>query len=173
MRHARLVVLALLAEKDRHGYEVELEVRRRNIRLWARVGTSTIYKILNDFKRDGWAVGRAGSPERGAGREVFEITDLGRKELGRRVIEALRSRESPYSDRLVGLAFTPAIDRNMAEEGLDASIEGVGIALAGLEAARGGETGPVKEIILDFYRDVMEAERRALKAARRLIADEA
>ena len=45
MTNAELVVLSLIAEKPRHGYEIEVVIEARGMREWTEVGFSSIYYI--------------------------------------------------------------------------------------------------------------------------------
>lgn len=70
----RLLVLALLAEQPRHGYELIQHVSD----LFARAYTpsaGTIYPLLARFERDGWV-----QAEGVGSRRVFAITAAGRSE---------------------------------------------------------------------------------------------
>lgn len=46
-----LVVLSLLAEKPRHGYELNLELERREVRDWAGISRPQVYYSLNKLRR--------------------------------------------------------------------------------------------------------------------------
>jgi DNA-binding PadR family transcriptional regulator len=46
-----LVVLSLLAEKPLHGYELNLELERREVRDWAGISRPQVYYSLNKLRR--------------------------------------------------------------------------------------------------------------------------
>ncbi len=169
MRHASLVVLALLAEGPRHGYDLEQVIRGRHIRLWAKIGTSTVYKTLQDLKADGCLVSEAGIPARGAGREVFSITPDGRAQLSELVAQGFRSQASLYSDRIVAMAFTHSVAREEAADELARARTGTGFALEELDRVRGTTDNAMAHVILDFHTDVMIAERKAMEATARAL----
>jgi DNA-binding PadR family transcriptional regulator len=169
LRHASLVLLALLAEGPRHGYDLEQVIRGRNIRRWAKIGTSTVYKTLQDLKADGCLIGEAGVPARGAGREVFSITPDGRARLSELVAQGFRSQASLYSDRIVAMAVTHSVAREEAADELARARTGTGIALEELDRVRGTTDNAMAHMILDFYTDVMIAERKAMEATARAL----
>lgn len=71
----RLLVLALLGDQPRHGYELIQHVSD----LFARAYTpsaGTMYPLLASFEQAGWVLA-----EDDAGRRRFRITDSGRAEL--------------------------------------------------------------------------------------------
>jgi len=77
-----LVILSLLAERPMHGYQVNLELERRNVREWAAVSRPQIYYSLE--KLAGANLIRAGEsedPAAGPDRRVFETTAKGRHAL--------------------------------------------------------------------------------------------
>ncbi len=169
MQHSSLVVLGLLAERPQHGYELEQRIRRQNIRLWARIGASTIYKCLGDLEKAGFLTSRPEAAERGVGRSVFAITDLGRLRLDELVASALRSEASTHSDRIVGMAFAHRLERAAARDRLEGAQKGLAGGLAGLEQAQAMASDPISQIIIDYYLDVVGAERKALARAASLL----
>lgn len=48
-----LVVLGLVAERPRHGYDVEAAIRKRRLRSWTPIGFSSIYHVLNKLAEAG------------------------------------------------------------------------------------------------------------------------
>lgn len=165
-QRSALVVLGLLAVGERHGYDLEQIIQRKNVRLWAKIGMSTIYKALHDLQRQGCVTARAAQPARGAGREVFTITDLGRRRLAELTAEAFRSQASVYSDRIAAMALAAGLP--YAEFAADHAwaIKGNEVALARLDDAEKQNNDPMALIVIDFYKDVMAAERRALEKAK-------
>lgn len=84
-----LVILSLLAERPRHGYEVNATLEDRKIREWAPVSRPQIYYSLDKLTRLGLIrVGADESPAAGPERRVFETTSSGRDRLA----DALESR---------------------------------------------------------------------------------
>jgi DNA-binding PadR family transcriptional regulator len=89
---ADLVVLGLLLEQPMHGYGVNQELARRDVRDWAGVSRPQVYyslRKLGDAGHIGPAPGRAigaehspaerGSAEGGPERRVYHVTEAGRQ----------------------------------------------------------------------------------------------
>ena len=80
---ADLVILALLTERPRHGYNVNAELERRDIRDWASVSRPQIYYSLQKLAETPYvtvsqqASETSGRPDR----QVFAITEAGREAL--------------------------------------------------------------------------------------------
>ncbi len=77
-----LVILSLLAERPMHGYQVNLELERRNVRDWAAVSRPQIYYSLEKLATAGLIrAGESEDPAAGPDRRVFETTAKGRHAL--------------------------------------------------------------------------------------------
>ena len=63
LTNAELAVLSLIAEKPRHGYEVETVIEERNMREWTEIGFSSIYHILRKLARQDFLIGKQGEKE--------------------------------------------------------------------------------------------------------------
>lgn len=50
---AELVLLGLVAERPRHGYELEAVIADRGVREWTALGFSSIYYVLNKLESRG------------------------------------------------------------------------------------------------------------------------
>ena len=51
---SELLVLGLVAEMPRHGYELEQVIEQRGMREWTQIGFSSIYFVLGSWKRKVW-----------------------------------------------------------------------------------------------------------------------
>jgi DNA-binding PadR family transcriptional regulator len=77
MRH---VLLALLAEGPRHGYELRARMEDAFGPSLAAINPGQIYTTLQRLERDGLVTGRA-VPGDSRNKRTFELTDVGHKEL--------------------------------------------------------------------------------------------
>jgi DNA-binding PadR family transcriptional regulator len=109
---AELLVLGLVAEMPRHGYELEQVIEQRGMREWTQIGFSSIYFVLGKLEaRDLVAAGR---PAGAKARKVFRVTDLGRVTLSEQSLTALRTVRPSYSSVLLGMAHWPVLGRDAA-----------------------------------------------------------
>jgi DNA-binding PadR family transcriptional regulator len=77
-----LVILSLLAERPMHGYQINLELERRNVRDWAALSRPQIYYSLEKLAAAGLIRARESEdPAAGPDRSVFETTAKGRHAL--------------------------------------------------------------------------------------------
>ena len=79
---ADLVVLSLLSERAMHGYEVNLELERREIRDWAGISRPQVYYSLDKLQSLGFLRATASKePAAGPERNVLSATPVGRLAL--------------------------------------------------------------------------------------------
>jgi DNA-binding PadR family transcriptional regulator len=119
MTNAELAILGLVAEKPRHGYEIEQVIEERGMREWTEVGFSSIYYLLKKLEREGLVVGALEEGARGPARKVYRSTAAGQEALMAGTLEALSTPQRRYSPLLLGLAHLPGIPPTEAREALE------------------------------------------------------
>jgi len=164
MQQPRMIVLALIGTGLRYGFEMEEFARRTDLRQWAKIGTSTIYKVLADLEREGAVSVTAEESDKGPPRKAYALTDDGRARMATLIREALASDMSIYSDRIAGLVFAPLLGPEPARQAISASIAGLDRADAALtERSTGRDVDAIGLTVLDYYRAVYAAEREAMR----------
>lgn len=77
-----LVLLSLLAERPMHGYQVNAELERREVRDWANISRPQVYYSLDKLDRLGMIrAAESDQPVAGPERRVFATTAKGRTAL--------------------------------------------------------------------------------------------
>jgi DNA-binding PadR family transcriptional regulator len=109
MTNAELAILSLVAERPRHGYEIEQVIEERGMREWTEVGFSSIYYLLKKLGREGLIERQLEEAERGPARKVYHITPAGREALRAGVLDALSVPHRCYPPLLLGLSNLPGV----------------------------------------------------------------
>lgn len=104
-----IVILGLLAEKPKHGYEIKKDVELRGLNEWASIKMPSIYHRLKVLLKEGYitldTVEKEGNmPEK----NVYRILDAGYGYLKRNIIEALTRRTEGH-DHIVAQGFMTAV----------------------------------------------------------------
>jgi DNA-binding PadR family transcriptional regulator len=101
----RFVILQLLEEKPRHGYEIIKEMEGRSGGRYAP-SPGTVYPTLTLLEEMGYATGA----EEAGGKKVYAITDEGRKFLAdnRTTADDVLSRLAELGDSIFGDRMRPA-----------------------------------------------------------------
>lgn len=108
MNRYDLVLLGLIKEQERSGYDIMTEIKNRELDRWAKISTSTIYNRLTRLEKNGSIEGH---PERDGNRPertVYRILEKGSELLKKEVLRHLTG----FNDdpRTLGYAFLYAVD---------------------------------------------------------------
>jgi len=131
---AELLLLGLVAEMPRHGYELEREIERRGMREWTPIGFSSVYFVLGKLERSGLV--RAARPAAAKARKTFTITAAGRRALVACTRDALGTYRPTYPSVLLGMIHWPVLGREEALDALAARGDAIDAELARLADVR-------------------------------------
>ena len=157
---ADLLLLGLVAEMPRHGYELEQVIEERGMREWTRIGFSSIYFVLGRLE-ERKLVSTGSARGRGAtARKSYRVTAAGRRALVAGTLDALRTPRPTASSALLGMINWSALEREEALAALAARSVALDAELARLEAIR-AERQPLPdfvEALFDHATGLLEAE---------------
>jgi DNA-binding PadR family transcriptional regulator len=109
MTNAELAILSLVAERPRHGYEIERVIREREMPEWTEIGFSSIYYLLKKLEREALIEGHLVAAGPGPARRVYHQTPRGQKALRAGLLDALAVPRRCYPPVQLGLVNLPAI----------------------------------------------------------------
>lgn len=161
---AELLVLGLVAEMPRHGYELEQVIEQRGMREWTQIGFSSIYFVLGKLEKSGLVTAQA--PVGSKARKAYFITPAGHEALVAQTLEALGGIRPTYSSALLGMVHWPVLSRTAALAALEARGVAVSREMERLERVR-LERQPLPdfvEALFDFTAGQMQAEKAWIAA---------
>jgi PadR family transcriptional regulator PadR len=106
MTQIEIILLALLYEEDRYGYEIESVIEERKMRNWTKIGFSSIYNSLKNLEKKGWIGSRYEDEYGSPARKVFFIKEDYREPVRETIKKIFYSPERVYSEFSIGLAFS-------------------------------------------------------------------
>jgi DNA-binding PadR family transcriptional regulator len=113
--NSELAILSLLAERPRHGYDIEQIIEQRGMRNWTEIGFSSIYYVLNKLEKAGTICSRLEtSSGKGPSRKVYELTESGRENWQNAVLTALSRPEPCHLPIQIGLSNLPLLSKEQA-----------------------------------------------------------
>lgn len=164
---AELTVLGLLAERPRHGYELDEVVSARGMRDWTALGFSSIYYVLGKLRDRGLVAEVAGEGERAhpKAKKTFTATEAGRKACAAAAEAAIAELRPVHQPVLVGLANSPVVPPERLAAALARRAEAVGERLAEVRRAAAAQrtAPPFVRAIFDYSIAQLEAEARWLE----------
>jgi DNA-binding PadR family transcriptional regulator len=155
---AEMLLLGLVAEIPRHGYELEAEIERRGMREWTQIAFSSVYFVLGKLETAGFVTAK--KPAGPKARKTFSVTAAGRRALVARTSAALATYRTTYSSLLLGMMHWPVLEREEALGALEArrrSVDAELARLAGVQLERQPLPDHV-EAIFDFSLSELRAE---------------
>ncbi|HEY6816359.1 MAG TPA: PadR family transcriptional regulator [Croceibacterium sp.] len=158
-------ILGLIAERPRHGYEIDEIIEARGLREWAGIGFSSIYFLLQRLERKG-CVRPQGRPAGPKARKLYAITRQGQDALEASSLRLLAELPPPAAPVLTGLANWPSLDPARATGALKARRKAVEAEIARLaERWTGRKPLPVfADRMFAYGLALAEAERAWLDA---------
>jgi DNA-binding PadR family transcriptional regulator len=101
-----IILLALLYEEDRYGYEIESIIEDRNMRNWTKIGFSSIYNSLKNLEKKGFIGSRYEEEYGSPARKVYFVNDTAKEFVRETIKSILHSPRRVYSDFSIGMAFS-------------------------------------------------------------------
>ena len=102
-----VVLLSLLAEQPRHGYDLDRIIEQRGYRQWTSLASSSVYYVLGRLADRGLIEPVGGTEGR---RTVFRVTRTGRRELGEAAGRRLAVPTSSHAGALPALGAYARLD---------------------------------------------------------------
>lgn len=135
---AELVLLGLVAERPRHGYELEAVIAERGVREWTALGFSSIYYVLNKLESRGLVTSeRTAGQEKG--RRTYTLTSTGVAACVEGTRAALERVLPTHAQVLIGMANSPVLAPGQIAESLRRRRDGVAGRIESVRAARAGQ----------------------------------
>jgi DNA-binding PadR family transcriptional regulator len=167
-----LVVLSVLSEKPRHGYQLVAELEAREVKDWAAISRPQVYYSLNKLLRTKLIQKYADhGPSMGPDRTIFKVTPRGEDELAKSLSETVWAKQRVCPPFLAWMALSAhlpkdAVSRMFQERRayLKVQLRRETLTLASFE----GETGPMViagKLMVDLTVRTFELELKWLEAA--------
>jgi DNA-binding PadR family transcriptional regulator len=168
MSKVDLVILGLLLEKPRHGYDILQQIEKRDMKHWVGMSTPAVYKGLTRLESKRVLKAHQESGTRHPDRTVYEITPEGRDFFVRMMETALVEPKQPFFNLLTGIGFSHL----MGKQDLLALIRARAAKLEPLGEMLDGHYDEIKsrspvplcaEYIIEYYKRLVAMERAWLE----------
>jgi DNA-binding PadR family transcriptional regulator len=114
MSKNELVILGLLNEKPMHGYQINQEIKERQMDHWAQIALPSIYNSLTKLEESGLVTMETEKVGKMPERHVYHITPEGKAMLADLVEEFLMSEKEPDMPFYLGVAFVYGLSMERA-----------------------------------------------------------
>ncbi len=168
------MILSVIAEQPRHGYDLKAELEHREVHDWVSVSRPQVYYSLRKLANQGYiAVAPRSSESGGPERQVYAITPAGTHELAHSLGRDEWATSRPPQPFLIWLAMSAHADRATRTRVLEARAEFIEDTLTRERqtlVSFGKYDGPMVEeglMMVELAIAQLEAERDWLKRVRR------
>ena len=115
-----LVILSVIAETPRHGYDLKAELERREVRDWVTVSRPQVYYSLRKLADRGLIAPASSDASGGPERQVYAITPEGQQELSQSLEREEWATSRPPQPFLIWLALSSHANRDVRARVLEA-----------------------------------------------------
>lgn len=155
------VILGLLAEKPRYGYELEKIINKRGLRMWTSIGFSSIYYVLKRLETNGLVSSREKEGKKGKpSRRIYECSSQGTYIMHNKIIEILSTFQKVISPYDLAVAFAGLLPIEEEIEYVRQSLHSSNLRIAFLrgEIKRHTAEGYTFHMLAHFERHLYYAE---------------
>jgi DNA-binding PadR family transcriptional regulator len=97
-------LLNLLSEKPKHAYEIESDIKERDMRFWTEISMSSVYKLLNKLEAQRLLSSKVKLSKKQVAQKVYALTAAGRKAFRDKLLLLLSTWEASKHPLDIGLA---------------------------------------------------------------------
>ena len=112
-------LLGLLCEKPKHAYEIEMDIKERDMRYWTEISMSSVYKILKKLEERQFLKSKVGLSENHVAQRVYTVTEKGKNLFKEKLKELISAWQSPIHPIDIGLANLNLLDKKESMDGLE------------------------------------------------------
>jgi DNA-binding PadR family transcriptional regulator len=149
------MILGVLSEGERHGYDLVREMGDRGMLRWARVSKVGVYKALVRLQEEGYLTSWTEREGKQPQKRVYAITAAGEERLRDLLYALCSSREPLRMDTAIGIAFIGLLEPEEAVEALRQRRE----FLAAQAARLGKERDLLKGLADEMFLDILAREQ--------------
>ncbi len=168
-----LVLLGLLMEQERHGYDILRAIEDREMKRWVGVSTQGIYKGLARLEAADLLKVRKESGESHPNRNVYRITDSGVGRFHELAGSAIAEPVQPYFPVLWGVGFAHLLDRDDLVARMEERCNRLKPIRGLLEKTRAQHSESdcplTADAIVEYYEELIEMELKWMNRLQRRI----
>ena len=113
------ILLGLIAEAPRYGYQLEQVISERGMQQWTEIAFSSIYYLLAKLEKEGLCNSESIANAERPARKLFHLSEVGIETLRENILRRL-AQPHPYApDFAIGLAFSAMLESEAVRGALD------------------------------------------------------
>lgn len=119
LSNAEAALLGLLAEGPMYPYQIEREVKFRDMRFWTELSMSAIYKLLRKLEKKGMVLLKSEISAENRLRKLYSISDMGIEALKAKIKDILSAVEHTRWQVDIGTYNSHLLEKEEVRESLE------------------------------------------------------
>lgn len=151
------LILGIIAEQARHGYDIEKLIDERGMRKWTEIGFSSIYYLLDKLEAKELV---ASSAVKGTAKKCYTITPTGTVALRDNTKILLAERRPAHSPLMTGLVTSYLMQSSELKDALGQRLEQLRLDLSAVRSKMQTTTSapPAAQRLLSLSEILLAAE---------------
>ena len=112
-------LLGLISEKPKHAYEIENDIKERDMRYWTEISMSSVYKLLNKLENRKLLESEVKLSKNNVSQKIYSITEQGKKVFKEKLKELVSVWQPSKYPLDIGLANLNLLNKKDAIEQLN------------------------------------------------------
>ena len=113
-----MALLGLLSEKPKHAYEIESDIKERDMRYWTEISKSSIYKLLNKLEKRKLLKSEIKYSEKNVVQKIYSLTDQGKAAFKEKIKQLISNWQPSIHPFDISLANLYLLGKKQTHEGL-------------------------------------------------------
>ncbi|MBU1934464.1 PadR family transcriptional regulator [Patescibacteria group bacterium] len=111
-------LLGLISEKSKHAYEIENDIKERDMRYWTEISMSSVYKLLNKLEKKNLLKSEVKLSNKNVVQKIYSLTDQGKIVFENKVKELISTWQPSIYPIDISLANLSLLKKEQVIEGL-------------------------------------------------------
>lgn len=111
-------LLGLVSEKSKHAYEIENDIKERDMRYWTEISMSSVYKLLNRLESKKLLESEVNLSKNNVAQRVYSITEQGKQRFKEKLYKLISAWQPSVFTVDIGLANLDLLPKEQAISGL-------------------------------------------------------
>ena len=129
-------ILGAISERTIHGYELIRTLRQRGYEEWTEISLPSVYRIIRTLESRTYIYGELEEGTQGAPKKRYALTEKGRGELTRSLLEHLAKPIRSRSSFDLGIAHIGQLDRAKARQAIGECLQTLELRHATMQRRR-------------------------------------
>ena len=118
-------LLGLLCEKPKHAYEIEMDIKERDMRYWTEISMSSVYKLLKKLEERKFLKSEVKLSKNNVAQKIYSLTDQGKNLFKEKLKELVSTWQPSIHPVDIGLANLNLLNKQDAIKELNKYSESI------------------------------------------------